>query len=350
MMYALLAGVLTAFLASWGLVLTQRWHGRFTLDRGEGVQKFHTRPTPRVGGLSVMAGLLAVQWQAPADWKPVLGPMLLAALPAFVFGVAEDLSKKIGPGVRLLATLSSGALASVLTGTALAHTGLPWLDSALQAWWPLAVAFTAFAVGGVANAVNIVDGFNGLASGIVIICLCALGAIALQVGDGKLAGVLFTTAAVVLGFLAVNFPLGKIFLGDGGAYVLGFWLAWLAVLLIERNAEVSAVAVLLACAYPVMEVAFSVARRIRRAHPAMRPDRLHLHSLVKCRLVRKRLGHWPLVMQNASVSPFVWLIACAPAGLGAWFWNAPAAAWAGLFGSALAYALIYRRLALFGWR
>lgn len=119
-----IAGALAAFLTCWALVLTQGWHGRFTLDSSEGVQKFHTRPTPRVGGLGVMAGLLAVQWQAPVEWKPVLGPMLLAALPAFVFGVAEDLTKKVGPRARLLATMGSGVLASVLTGTALAHTGL----------------------------------------------------------------------------------------------------------------------------------------------------------------------------------------------------------------------------------
>ena len=124
----------------------------------------------------------------------------------------------------------------------------------------------------------------------------------------------------------------------------------MAVLLIERNPRVCAVAVLLACAYPVLEVVFSVARRIRRAHPAMHPDRLHLHSLVKCRIARKRLRHWPLVMQNASVSPYVWMIASGPAVLGAWLWNTPIAAWAGLAGFALAYVLIYRRLALFRWR
>lgn len=350
MTHALLAGALAAFIACCLLVVTQRWHGRFTLDNAEGIQKFHTRPTPRIGGVGVMAGMLAVLLLAPEAWKSVLVPMLWASLPAFAFGVAEDISKRVGPRARLLATMGSGVLATVLTGTALAHTGLPWFDGALQSWWPLAVAFTAFAVGGVANAVNIVDGFNGLASGLVIICLCALGAIALQAGDGTLAGVLFATAAVVLGFMGVNFPFGKIFLGDGGAFVLGFWLAWLAVLLIERNPSVSPVAVLLACAYPVVEVVFSICRRIRRAHPAMHPDRLHLHSLVKCRLARKQLGHWPTVMQNASVSPFVWVIATGPAGLGAWFWNVPPAAWAGLFGFAMAYALIYRRLALFGWR
>ena len=345
-----LFGPVSAFLTCWILVWTQGWHGRYTLDSAAGIQKFHTQPTPRIGGVGILAGLCAVYAQGSSEAQALLGPMLMAALPAFLFGLAEDLTKRVGARLRLLATVASGVLASFLTDTALAHTGVGWLDQLLQGWWPLAVAFTAFAVGGVANAVNIVDGFNGLAGGLVIIAFGALGAIAVQAEDVVLAGLLFASAAVVVGFLLVNFPLGKIFLGDGGAYVLGFWLGWLAVLLIERNPEVSAVAVLLACAYPVMEVAFSVARRIRRAHPAMHPDRLHLHSLVKCRLARKRLGHWPTVMQNASVSPFVWLIACAPAGLGAWLWNVPAAAWAGLVGFALAYSLIYRRLALFGWR
>lgn len=66
-MMVLVAGALASFLVCWALVLTQTWHGRFTLDSAEGVQKFHTHPTPRIGGLGVMAGLLAVQWQAPEE-------------------------------------------------------------------------------------------------------------------------------------------------------------------------------------------------------------------------------------------------------------------------------------------
>jgi hypothetical protein len=100
----------------------------------------------------------------------------------------------------------------------------------------------------------------------------------------------------------------------------------------------------------VVEVVFSVVRRIKRAHPPMHPDRLHLHSLVKCRVARKQLAHWPTVMQNASVSPFVWIIASGAALMGAGFWNWPAAAWGGLVAFTVAYAVIYRRLALFGWR
>ena len=345
---ALLGGVV-ALLSCWALVLTQGWHGRFTHDIALGIQKFHVAPTPRIGGVAVMLGILAVWWTVHPRWEDILRPMILASLPAFVFGTAEDLTKRVGPRARLLATMGSGLLASLLTDTALAHTSLPWLNAALQ-WWPLALAFTAFAVGGVANAVNIVDGFNGLASGIVIVCLLALGGIALQAGDVDLACVIVAVAGVVAGFFLVNFPLGKIFLGDGGAYVVGFWLAWLAVLLIERNPHtVSPAAVLLACAYPVIEVVFSIMRRRMRAHPAMHPDRLHMHSLIKCRLARKKLGHWPKVMQNASVSPLVWAFSALGAVAGVLAWNQTDAAWLALSIYAVLYAAVYRRLVRFRW-
>jgi UDP-N-acetylmuramyl pentapeptide phosphotransferase/UDP-N-acetylglucosamine-1-phosphate transferase len=214
----------------------------------------------------------------------------------------------------------------------------------------MAVVFTAFAVGGVANAINIVDGFNGLAGGLVIIYTLALGTIANQVDDGTLAGVFFATAAVTVGFMALNFPFGKIFLGDGGAYLLGFCLGWLSVLLIERNPQVNPAAVLLTCSYAVVEVVFSMYRRWKRAKPMMHPDRLHLHSLLNSRVTRNRLRQRSILLQNASVSPLVWLIAVVPAMVGVLWWNVPSAAWLGLAGFVLAYALIYRRLALFGWR
>ena len=95
--------------------------------------------------------------------------------------------------VRLLATMSSGALAWFITGYAMRNTGVPPMDWLLS-FTPLAVLFTAFAVGGVANAVNIIDGFNGLAAGAVAIMLAALGLIALNVGDLALSAVCFAVA------------------------------------------------------------------------------------------------------------------------------------------------------------
>ena len=346
----LAAGGFTTFLVCWGLVATLPWHGRFSLDAEQGIQRAHRTPTARIGGLGIAAGLLTVWSIAPSAWQSILGPVLLASGPALAFGLAEDLSKSVPAWVRLAATVGSGAIACTISGTALAHTGVPPLDSLLQGSWPLAVALTAVALGGVANAVNIMDGFNGLASGLVVLCACALGSIALQASDTPLAGVFFALATVAFGFLLLNFPLGKIFLGDGGAYLLGFMLAWLAVLLVERNPSVAPVAVLLVCAYPVIEVLFSVARRLRRSRSPMAPDQLHLHSLVHHRMARKRLAHRPLVMQNASVSPLLWLFAFMAAIPGVLFWDHAPAAWLGLGAFALGYWLVYRRLALFGWR
>lgn len=102
-------------LASLALVLTQRWHGRFSLDGAVGVQKMHTQPTPRVGGVAIVLGLLAAYSLAAKDVQAILGPMLLASIPAFAAGLLEDVTKKVGVLPRLLATMLSGVLAWYLT-------------------------------------------------------------------------------------------------------------------------------------------------------------------------------------------------------------------------------------------
>lgn len=345
---ALLAAALSTFFGCAALVWTQRWHGRWTVDGMQGVQKFHTQPTPRVAGLAIFVGLwLGMELSPPAVAK-LLSPMWLAGIPAFVFGFVEDLTKRVGVRERLLATMASGLLAWWMTGISLGPLGVWGLD-ALMAWLPFSVAFTAFAIGGVANAVNIIDGFNGLASGVVLICLAALALCAMAVGDTTLAQLCLLVAAVVLGFAGMNFPLGKIFLGDGGAYLVGFCLGWIAVLLPVRNPEVSPWASLLACGYPVMEVLFSMMRRYCRNHHPGHPDRLHLHSLIKTRVIRKRLKGVAPVLANSAVSPVVWALAAVPAVLAVLLHRQPLALAAAFVASSAGYWLVYRRLINFGW-
>lgn len=331
------------------IVLTQHLHGRLTLDSSFGVQKFHTAPTPRVGGVALLAGLATSCALAPPPLRDALGPMLLAAGPAFAAGLTEDLTKKVGVAERLVTTLFSGVLGWWLTGAVLQRTGVAALDS-LLGWAPFAIAFTAFCVSGMANAVNIIDGFNGLAGGVVVIMLGALGAIAAQVGDGDLATVCMLIAAGVLGFLAVNWPWGKIFLGDGGAYLLGFLVGWVAVTLVARNPQLSPWAPLLACAYPVLEVAFSSYRKSRRAGSSPgQPDRVHLHMLVHRRVVRARLAIRSGALQNAFTSPFAWLYTAATATWALVSWQNTGALLAGLAVAAFAYWRVYTRLAKFRW-
>jgi UDP-N-acetylmuramyl pentapeptide phosphotransferase/UDP-N-acetylglucosamine-1-phosphate transferase len=213
---------------------------------------------------------------------------------------------------RLLATLCSGLLIWWLTGVTVSRLDIAPVDWVLS-YWVVSIAFTAFAVAGMSNAFNMVDGLHGLSSGLSIIAFAALAWIALDHGDATLARLAIICLAVVMGFFLLNFPFGKLFMGDGGAYLIGFLVAWVAVLLPYRNPSVSPWASLLVCFYPFMEVMVSVLRRAMRAHHPSHPDGLHLHSLLRRRLAR-RLLPWPqLPIQHGFVSLLVWgfAIVCA---------------------------------------
>lgn len=330
------------------LVLTKRWHGTLTMDHTEGVQKFHTAPTPRIGGVPIVMGLVVAWGKAPPDTKDMLTPILFAGMPAFIFGVLEDITKRIGVMHRLLATMASGLLAWWITGDSLTRVdvwGMDWLLS----FTLVSVLFTAFAVGGVANSINIIDGFNGLASTASTLAFVGYAMMAWQVGDTQLAALALLLGACVWGFFWVNWPLGKIFLGDGGSYFIGFALAWVAVMLIERNPGVSAFAALVVCVHPVTEVLFSIyRRRIKQLHPGQ-PDRLHFHSLVKQRYVRRWFPGMSTVARNSITGLLIGamtLVASFTAALlysSAWL---SAAAFAGL---ALGYVAIYARMVRHHW-
>ena len=330
------------------LVMTQGWHGRHTMDSHEGIQKFHTAPTSRVGGLAIASGVVAGYVMAHPDRKALLGPLILAGIPAFAFGLLEDVTKRVSVRTRLLATMGCGVLGWAITGHSITDANMPGLDWLLD-FTVISVLFTAFAVGGVANAINIIDGFNGLAGGTVLILLMALGLMSWELGDVDMASVCLILGAAVLGFLAVNWPLGKIFLGDGGAYFVGFAVAWVAVLILQRHTQVSAWAPMLVCGYPILEVLFSILRRRRRNLSPGDPDRLHLHSLVKRRLVRRLMPRAGNLSRNSVTGAIMWLAALLPAFI-AVQWPTDTFRLVMGFGlCALVYSAVYARLTQFRW-
>ncbi len=296
------AGV--AFVASFLLcivvVLTKSLHGEFSMDTTNGIQKFHTAPTPRIGGIPIVFALVIAWGKSTTEIQAVLAPILFAGMPALLFGIAEDLTKQIGVVQRLLATMASGLLAWFITDYSLSRLDIWGLDLLMQ-FTVFSVMFTAFSVGGVANSINIIDGFNGYASLTCTIAFIGFGLIAFQVGDQNLALVSLILAASVSGFFLMNWPFGKLFLGDGGAYFLGFALAWIAVLLIERNPIVSAFSALVICILPITEVLFSVFRRkVRNEHPG-KPDNLHFHSLLQRRYINRWFVKWNGLAKNSLV-------------------------------------------------
>jgi UDP-N-acetylmuramyl pentapeptide phosphotransferase/UDP-N-acetylglucosamine-1-phosphate transferase len=298
----LFVGGLTCFAICVTILITQRWHLSLSSNDTANVQKLHYTPVPRIGGLAIMAGLLtATVSTLNSEMFQLLILMLLASLPAFVSGTFEDLSNRVSPMIRLWASLASGVLAWLLTGYVITRVDVWGVDWLLQ-WLPFAVVFTAFAVAGVVNALNMIDGLNGLAGGVMLISMAAISIISFQIGDSNLAKISFIVAVTVMGFLVFNFPFGRLFLGDGGAYLLGFIGAWLAVMLPMRNPSISVWAPLIVFSYPIIEVIFSILRRRFRAHHPCHPDRLHLHSLIYARLFKAFTRNWPKPLRNSFAS------------------------------------------------
>jgi UDP-N-acetylmuramyl pentapeptide phosphotransferase/UDP-N-acetylglucosamine-1-phosphate transferase len=329
---ALLGGVALAAAAAYVIVRFPAPHAHYSADLPRiSPQKFHSRPTPRIGGIAVLGGTVAATW-ALGEHQPavleLMGLALACAVFAFAGGLAEDLTKRVAARVRLFLTFGSAAAGYFVLDARIGVLQVPGIDWALGL--PLVCfAFTLLAVGGFAHAMNIVDGFNGLAGVVSLIYLGAIATIAAKVGDPVLAWAALALGAAIFGFLLLNYPKGLIFLGDGGAYLIGFLIAELVVLLVQRNSEVSPWFALALLAYPIVETLFSAYRkRILCGRSPGDPDGLHLHMLVYKRLVRRT---------NALTAPLLGTLALLAAVPAVLFWDNPGI----LLCAVLAFAAIY---------
>ncbi len=330
-------------------------HAHLSSDHDlSGPQKFHSRPVPRVGGagviVAILAGLLIAQFNRTVAARD-LWLLLACSLPTFAAGMAEDLTKNVSPRRRLLATAISAGLGIWLLGALVTRTDIPGVDLLVQ-WMPFAVVLTIFVITGVSNAINIIDGFNGLASMCVLMMMLALAYVAFQVGDEFVFTASLITAGAVLGFFVWNFPAGLIFLGDGGAYLLGFLLAELSVLLVQRNPAVSPIFALLLCAYPIFETIFTIYRRkVVRGVATAQPDAIHLHTLIHRRLVRwtmvAKLERRRLTRRNSMTSPYLWMLCLASVVPSLLWWHSTPVLGFFLLLFVLSYVWLYTRIVRF---
>ena len=303
-----LLGAGVSLAASVLIVATRRWHGGLSLDSLSGPQKVQRQVVPRIGGVAVFAGFWAATIAAPATIRDDLAIVGACGLLAFAAGLAEDLTKKVSGTMRLFR--DAGVRHCVLRGHG--PCGRPRGDRLrrpLCGWrtpW-IAIPFTAFAMAGVAHSVNIIDGFNGLSAGGVIIMLAAFGVVALHAGDSELASLIVVIGAALAGFLLINFPRGPVIMGDGGAYLIGFLLAAVAVMLPERNPDVSPWIVLVVLGYPVSETLYSILRKtLRKGDGPGRADKAHLHHLIYRYLRRVLRGTCAARYANPAVGALLW--------------------------------------------
>ena len=251
----------------------------YGLDTPNENRKRHAKPTSRLGGVPVVVTLmlagvviLFIDRHRGRQWLPVFSGC------AMMFGVGlwDDL-KPLGARKKLIAQI---AIASLAYGLGLSIDRVTYPGGA----WSVELGriggylITVFWLIAVPNIVNLIDGFDGLAGGLGMFMATTLGIVGLLSEQLAVAWFAFTMAGALLGFLVFNFPPAKIFLGDGGAYLIGFFIASLSLVGSHKGSIAAVLLVtIVALGVPILDTAFAILRRGVRGFPLFHADDEHFH-------------------------------------------------------------------------
>lgn len=256
------------------------------LDHPDGLRKLHGRPVPRAGGvpiaLAYIGAIVAAMLMLPqgshlaVHHAPVFGWLLPAAAIILVTGFIDD-AIGLKPLPKLLMQLLAAGLAcwgGVRIAAVAGHAISPWVGVPLTVFWIVACT----------NALNLIDGLDGLATGVGLFAtLSALTAACLQDNVG-LALATAPLAGALLGFLRYNFNPASVFLGDSGSLTVGFLLGCFAVIWSEKSATLLGMAApIISLLVPLMDVGVSVVRRFLRKRPIFGADGRHIHHRLLAR-------------------------------------------------------------------
>src|SRR3712207_5557301 len=272
--------VVWGFLAAAAIVLVltpltvRLAHRVGALDDPSDRPRVHSRPIPRIGGLAIIAGIvvpvLLLVRPDGALMGIVLGIPCIAAV-----GLIDDL-RGLRPRTKLLAVVLVALIPVVGYGMTFDHVTLPLIGDHDIGWvaYPVSVLWIAL----VANLVNLIDGMDALAAGIVAIASAAFALLAVSFGRMEVAAVAAIVCGSTLGFLRHNFHPAKIFMGDSGALTLGFVLGALAIEGVLKSAATIALAApLLVMAVPILDTSFVVLKRLKYRRPPFGADQNHFY-------------------------------------------------------------------------
>lgn len=295
-------GVLLTPLALWVSVRGQ------VFDR-PGLRKIHQKATPCLGGVAVALAVLAVLWGSKTIWPDVFGGLTgkLAAVTGgglLILGVGlyDDLHNA-SVWLRLAFQF---AAAGILIAAGFCVTVLP---SPLGGAWELglfSIPFTALWIVFLINAINFIDGLDGLAAGLAIIVSLAIFVSAENSGEGLIALLAMALVGSLLGFLPFNFHPARIFLGDSGATFIGFILAAMTTLgTMKSLATVALLIPIAALGVPIIDTVGAILRRTWRGQMFYQADKEHVHHT----LLTIGFSHQGAVMFLYGVTVFLAIMA-----------------------------------------
>ncbi|WP_431804149.1 glycosyltransferase family 4 protein [Halobacillus andaensis] len=236
------------------------------------VRKVHTKQMPRLGGLaifiSVLSGMLIFTPYSSNAYPLLVGGIIIA-----ITGVLDDIIS-LAP-IHKLSGQVTAALVVILSGVKIEFVNLPF--GGPFEFGVLSIPITLMWIIGVTNAINLVDGLDGLAAGISSIALLTITSMAVMMGNGFVVFTGIIVLGATLGFLVFNFYPAKIFMGDTGAMFLGFMISVLALLGFKNVTLFSFVIPILILGVPISDTLITIIRRVLQNQPIMKPDFSHLH-------------------------------------------------------------------------
>ncbi|MDC0369519.1 undecaprenyl/decaprenyl-phosphate alpha-N-acetylglucosaminyl 1-phosphate transferase [Opitutales bacterium] len=288
------------------------------VDCPQRARKVHQQATPRLGGAAILLSFLAVMCLAGVSvpqvremlWgnNPILGCILLGSLVIFTIGFLDDLAR-LSPKTKLLGEFVVAGL--VVWGANLSFTEIQFLglgSVSIPVW--LGIGLATFWIVGMANAVNLIDGLDGLASGITLAGLVAVSVVGYLGGITSVTWMSTLLIGCLLGFLVYNSRPASIFLGDCGSLTLGYLVGCLTLLASFREGgALDGIFPVLAFALPILDCIFAIFRRMMKGRSPFSPDMEHFHH----RLMTKGLSHGKAVLAMWAMAGSCSLVSIAAA-------------------------------------
>lgn len=251
-------------------------------------RKVHAKIMPRLGGLAIflsfMIGFLIMRPADDAAWAIIVGALIIVAT-----GIVDDMYE-ITAKAKFAGQILAALIVVFWGGLEIPFINLPF-GGAIDFGY-LNIPLTILWIVGITNAINLIDGLDGLAAGVSTIALVTLTGMAFIKGDVFVIVTASILAVSTLGFLIYNFHPAKIFMGDTGALFLGFMISVLALSGFKNVTFISLVIPIIILGVPVSDTFFAIVRRIREKQPLSAPDKSHLHHC----LLRAGFSHRQTVL------------------------------------------------------
>ena len=281
-------------------------HKFFRQDRFE-IQNIHQSNVdiPRFGGLMIILTLVSfnITHQPPIELS-LINNLIIFSLPMILVAISEDFFYNISPFMRLLFSFLSIILFFIYFDFSYPVIEIPFMHDILNNSEMKYVLFTLSLVA-LINGMNVIDGANGLAPMTALASLIALGYLAYLNSDYEITLTTLIIAFSIIVMLIFNYPWGKIFLGDTGAYFLGWCIGLLVIIFYGRNDQLPTWSACLLIFYPSIEIIFSFCRKLCSGNSPFRPDNNHLHLRIYF-ILEKKINN--KLLANNLLMPLLFII------------------------------------------